>query len=61
MPNSKWSLTGRYEWFDDANGFAMLGASLGATNVRALLPIPLRFHSTFRSLPARWNISSWKA
>jgi len=30
MPTSKWSFTPRFEWFDDANGFAMLGSSLGA-------------------------------
>ena len=27
MPTSKWSVTGRYEFFDDPQGFAMLGAN----------------------------------
>lgn len=31
MPTSKWSFTPRLEWFNDPQGFAMLGASLGAT------------------------------
>ena len=30
MPTSKFSLTGRYEWFDDPNGYAFAGASLGS-------------------------------
>ena len=25
MPNSKWSFTPRYEWFNDRNGFATDG------------------------------------
>jgi hypothetical protein len=39
MPNSKWSVTGRYEWFDDPDGFAMLGAGLESVNNFPATPV----------------------